>query len=716
MRKVGFAVTIVALLVSTVGTAAASLTQSEEPTLEPLADLIAAIEAGTAGDLVVAPGTGPIVNQFQVVVNLAENPTFFDRDIDVAPIGFDGSGELVDLAPFLGPNLELAGQVPPIAPSRPVVDIGGQPRFDLDEVFDGWEAFGEFGPIDGPVPAIATNTMLWGFELATPFDTGCGTAAAVGRAWESQSLVSANAPFDAAALDEWWPGTHTALADGSLGRLIQLNCPAGGSPAVETMRMNPDFGRIRPFGPLEIVALVKGNFVVFAGALRETEGHARDTTFFATGASGAVEPVEGAGPIPVLVPNPYDAVPQRIDFIYDVGSIEEIAADATSAPQDSNLLWRGDDGIRPTPIGLSCSLGLRMLYQSIDEARTAFWQAQTSTWRNLEEAADQIVSQATYPDGSRDELFMDFVDRTFNISVFQAPGSDQPDCRVAGILEIGGDLECTFDCPEDAADGDGAASGDTTGAGGASVDGSPGCVGDECTAGSGDGGSGTPWSWYGLAGAAGAGGALVWWRGRRPEPLTEDELAGLDRDANGDVLLGNRTFIPDDWPRGSEVRFDGQGRARVILPPTREHRAADQFSAGEAGEWYRREVARWEGGESSEIEVCRIGPDLRVVDYEWANDGEGDDAALIGSDRELVVQRAIRGADGNLEWVDVPSHPATDAIENALGTMRANGNVHLASPGDFDLPFEFERLSTGLQQSFMDARYELIFNEPPPSS
>lgn len=565
MRTVVGSIGAVALLLGLVQPATASLPRSAAPDLTPMIDVLAAIEDGTAGDAIVTPGSGPIVSQFQVVANLGANPAFYDDDIGVEALGVDTAGSIVDLGGVLT-EADLAGQLPPLDPNIDIVDISGQPRVDLRTIFDGWEAFGEFGPIDGPVPALPTNTMFWGFELAQPFDTSCGTAQAVGRAWESQSIVSADAPFEAGALAELWGGTHEALADGTLGRLIQLNCYQGASPAVETMRMNPDFGRVRAFGPLEIVALVKGNLVVFAGRLNETEDHARDVTYFATGSSGSVETVAGGGPIPLVVPNPYEAVPDRIDFVYDVSSIEAISA--SGDPLDADLLYRGPErgsaksasGGVSTPVGLSCSIGMRLLYITVDELGLDAWGPQTSTWRSPTVQGDLVDLPAEFPDGSGDLLQLDFSDLQFDLTILQGPDNDEPDCRVSGSFTVTCASECSFASAVPQADDGGSSE---------ALD----CVGDDCTfeeppldcsgddcpaaSGDGDGGSSLPLL-GGVALAVGVctAGAVYVTKARREDPAPEEYVSP--------IYPPNMTPDPASAPDGYELQYNDDGSSQFV--------------------------------------------------------------------------------------------------------------------------------------------------------
>lgn len=714
MRRVGFVVVVAALFGSMIGGAAASLDQEQPTDINPLIDLVADIEAGTAGDLVVAAGDGPIVSQFQTVVNLGQNPMFFDGDLGVTPIGYDSSGAIVDLTDFLGPNLALARQVPPLHPGRNVVDVDGQPRFDLATAFPGWEAFGEFGPIDGPVPAIAGNTMLWGFELAQPFDTSCATAAAVGRAWESESLVSANAPFEADALNEIWPSTHDALADGTLGRLIQLNCDSGGEPAIQTVRMNPDFGRVRAFGPLEIVALVKDNHVVFAGALRETEGHANDVTFFATGLSGAVETMKGEGPIAVLVPNPYEGVPVRIDFNYDVDSIEPIgtALEGETVP----LLWRAADtqpaspgGPLDTRIGFSCSLGMLVAY--MDAAGEAIFSTGTSVWREVEATADLISSLAAYADGSSDELLMHpgGIDPagTFVLVINSGPSSDQPDCAVEGTY----DLTCVVgtcdglapppvataadECMGDECDGSSPAAAATD------VDTAPGSA-----AGESDGGGGPPVVPIGAGAAVAAGAVVLWTRGRKETPGLPADAEHYDRDADGNIVLPeNLSFLPDQWPTGCDSSFDPEtGRFTVVLPPgLRKVPApgARQPSQGpDASAWGPEEARAW----------------YEATIDDWLPEGErsphiGENFRISNSKGQATVEQRVFKADGTTSWKEAPESEAVGRLRNAYNSMIENADLWNQNASSPDYAAEFARLSEGRQQDLIDALQELV-NDP----
>ena len=575
MRRLAICVAIGGLLASNVGGAAAQIDRGEPTSIEPLAELIASIETGTAGDAIVSPGGGPIVSQFQVVTNLGRQPAFFEPDLELTPVGW-ADGAITDLSSYVGSNFEAIRQIPPLDGEPDILTSGPRPEFDLATVFAGWEAFGEAGPTAAPT-AYATNTMLWGFELAEPFDTTCGSRMSVGRAWESQSVVSANAPFNAAVLDEIWPGTHGALAEGNLGRLIQLGC-VGSTPTVEAMRMNPDLGRIRPFGPLNIVAFVKGNFVVFVGDLTETDDHARAVTFFASGASGAVETIAGSGPIPALVPNPYGAVPDRIDFVFDPSAIEPIGL-AHDEGVDENLVYRGERrGAKSagssrsgqTLIGIPCDLAMVILYVGTGGSApltidTPLWSPQASVWRAASVEGDVLTSVHSYPDGSTDELTMNLATGEFTVVINGLEAS----CIVVGVFTVNGaTVDGVIATPSpDADSGDSDEAAECVGSECDDLLSTPECEGASCPDAA-DGGSGPPWGaiGFGVVGVGGAAAAYVA-LGRRKEPLTEEEAATRPRDEGGAfVLHPNATINPDDWPEGSEFIWREDGSQIVIVP------------------------------------------------------------------------------------------------------------------------------------------------------
>lgn len=713
MRGVKGSIGAVLLLLGLVQPATASLDRSAATDLDPIDGVIAAIEDGTVGEAVVTPGSGPIISHFQVVANLGVNPAFYDDDIGVNAMGIDAAGAVVDLGDVLT-DADLAGQLPPLDPNLEIVDISGQQRVDLRTIFDGWEAFGEFGPIDGPVPALPTNTMFWGFELAQPFDTSCGTAQAVGRAWESQSIVSANASFEAGALAELWGGTHGALADGTLGRLIQLNCYQGASPAVETMRMNPDFGRVRAFGPLEIVALVKGNLVVFAGRLNETEDHARDVTYFATGSSGSVETVAGGGPIPLVVPNPYEAVPDRIDFVYDVSSIEAISA--SGDPLDADLLYRGPErgsaksasGGVSTPVGLSCSIGMRLLYITVDELGLDAWGPQTSTWRSPTVQGDLVDLPAEFPDGSSDLLQLDFSNLEFDLTILQGPESDEPDCRVSGSFTVTCASECSFGSAAPPADDGAADSSDCVGDD-CTLDESPlDCAGDDCSvaAGDGDGGSSVP-LFGGVAVAAGVCTAGAWYvtKNRRREPAPAEYASpiyptDMTPDAIAEQLAEEAVERSEPVPVGEflNVAISTDDLVHDDEPGSRGPDVSS-WTAQEARDWYEREIMGW-GGVQRPGQIAMLGEDVRVVPHSKEN--------------WVEIERRSPGGE---RWVKIEpnspeDHPGYRKIRSVYSRMRTNAPN--AAPGSYhsDLHFEFGNLGRELMQTFVDGYYELGLDDP----
>ncbi len=643
------------------GPAVARIDAEESTSFDPLEQVIGAVADGERLDGLTTEGTGAVVSHFQLLVNLASGPVFYEKDLDVTPVGIgaDISGGLIDLSGELGANFAQTVQVPPLHPSAPTTTVGNSTLADLDTVFAGWEAFDDGGPRTDPVAAVEAPTVIWGIELAQPFDTSCATPSYVGRAWESRSATTANAPFTADAVDQVWPGTHGALADGTLGRLIQLSCQFG-EPVVETVRMNPDLGRVRGFGPLDVIALVNGNHVVFITKARVIEDHALSPTFFASAdVAGTVEIGGGAGLIPALVPNPYAAVPDRIVFEYDPDSIQLISLPPVTVPPNSgvqDLLYRPDEAPAVTRdllqrtdggasrIGVHCDVGVRILHARLAAEPTPVWGTQTSTWRVIERDGDRVTTSASYPDGSSDVVTFDLSTGEFTARVTQAPGSDQPDCTIDGTVTVNGAIADAGDAGTGGGDEDD--SGDPSGAGD-----------DDSAAEDSDGGGGLDLVVFGLVGLVVVGGVVTLTRIRTRQKPTDpnadgfllEGLAGLGSEPDGD----DPTDAGAGWTAAESREFAAQDDIKAI-----QEEAVREFSLWHGR--YTRAMGRW------------AEPSART----W----QSAEAALENQEDWKATQVAAKAVD--LAWSLVQLARGLFAVgKGAVGFVRARQASVALSPG-----------------------------------
>lgn len=316
MRKLTVLFTLVILVTPLIATAQED-DIAQYASLDQLGNVINALVAGDEVEGIIfdaaEEASDVIVRQFQITTNLVSGPTRGKADIEFVPVGFsEGSTtELDNLEEqFDGTIGEFDGIIPPLAPDSRVGD-----EIDVSAIFEGWTAYGDRGPIDGPIiinPAVQT---IWGVELTDSIDGTCPETRYVGRTWISQGVGGAPDPlFTSEALMDSYGGSHQAIT-GSGGRLIQFQCTFQGSVAW-AQRMKDD-GTVRSFGPTGVIALVKDRFVVFFIWVNELDGRL-DQVFYASPADGGpvvVSEVESDDLL--LVPNPYEAYPTRISIVVD---------------------------------------------------------------------------------------------------------------------------------------------------------------------------------------------------------------------------------------------------------------------------------------------------------------------------------------------------------------------------------------------------------------
>lgn len=338
MNKQAVSLLVLAVLLVPVAAVAQDEDLRERTSLAPLQQVIEGYAAGDSiSDSVQQnPDESPITSTLQFLVNLGSGPAFVEPDLGLDPSGTAASqgSDIVSLSEFFpGPF----NQIPPLHPWGT-----NQGAADISSLFPDWSAFGEDGPIDGPVEIVEPPTLVWGIELAEPFDVSCEDSRTVGRSWMGEGLTSSEAPFTAEDLSNaFFDDDRSALANGENTRLIELACTEGGEPTVLAARMNPDLGRIRGFGPTEIVAIVKDSYVVFFTTLRTLGLDRSDIPSFlyANDPGGPVVPYEPDGDFPALVPNVYDEFPDHIEITMD---IPEDEAGAPSRPGMRDLLLRSE--------------------------------------------------------------------------------------------------------------------------------------------------------------------------------------------------------------------------------------------------------------------------------------------------------------------------------------------------------------------------------------
>lgn len=281
MRKLTVVFTLAILVTPLIATAQED-DIAKYATLDQLAHVIDAFVAGEDVEGVIfdaaEEASDVIVRQFQITTNLVSGPTRGKEGIEFIPVGFsEGSAtELDNLEKqFDGTIGEFGGIIPPLAPGSRVDD-----EIDVSALFEAWTAYGDRGPIEGPVIINPSVQTIWGLELSEPIEGNCDERRYFGRTWVSEGVGGAPDPlFTAEGLaDSYNNDSHEALA-GSGGRLIEFFCTNQGSVAW-AQRMKDD-GSIRPFGPTGVIALVKDQYVVFFNRVGELDGRL-DQFFYAS--------------------------------------------------------------------------------------------------------------------------------------------------------------------------------------------------------------------------------------------------------------------------------------------------------------------------------------------------------------------------------------------------------------------------------------------------
>lgn len=433
---------VVVLLLPLAGVAVAQEGPGSPTSLDPLRRVLESFTAGGPADgLFVRSSEGPgstVASHLQFVVNLSRDPVFGASDTEVIPAGLESGSEasFSTLEEYLGANFAQIHQIPPLDPTS-----AGSEGTDLTPVLDGWSAYGASGPITGPILVGESPVVVWGIELAEPFDETCSEPRSVGRAWAGTSVVSTNPAFTAEALSELYGDTHSALA-GTEGRLIELRC-LGAQPIVEARRMTDDLG-VRPFTP-NLVALVNGTHVVFLTALRTLSG-ALDGPFYASPhGGGAIEKSVTTGPTPALVPNPYADLPVRIELIHDIaegGGSSGASSPSHDTGTGETLLYRRD-GVNGSPIGYECRVTSAMIFAGVrpgqtDQGLMLLWAVVISHWFDAAFSNGLLTYTAANPDGSVDDVSIDTRDGTFTATRTQEPGSENPDCETGGTAVVTG--------------------------------------------------------------------------------------------------------------------------------------------------------------------------------------------------------------------------------------------------------------------------------------
>lgn len=316
--------------------------------------LVTVIDGYAAGDEISgfvqtnAASDAPIASSLQFMVNLSWNSAFLE--VDAIPHGLTGNGgELESLESWFDGNMT---SLPPLHPWGTANGVA-----DVRSLFSDWTAYGNQGPIDGPVEIVEPPTVVWTIELSEPFDETCSAARSVGRAWNMPAITGPEGTLTEDLLEQEFAGdSHAALANGENTRFIELRCSEGGKPSVQAGRVNPDLGRIRPFGPINVVALVKGAHVVFFITERTLglDNVPIDPFFYANEPGGVVVPFEPVAEVPALVPNVYDTYSSRITITMDIPEGEEAFHGGDTAgetllfrPGDQQIVMTGTGGCVP---------------------------------------------------------------------------------------------------------------------------------------------------------------------------------------------------------------------------------------------------------------------------------------------------------------------------------------------------------------------------------
>ncbi len=393
----------------------------ETTSLDPLGDVVRTF-ADAEETPVVQAGEGPILRQFQMVVNLGEKPTFPTADVELVPRGFSSTGDLASLEEFFRGTLGPRSLLPPLDPMSGIGGTLDPARIGLD----GWSAFGEFGAVEDGIDVTEGPTVVWGVELAEPFDPTCATTRVVGRVWSDVFLGDPETPFGSGDLvDRFGPG-HAPLA-GAGSRIMQLSCE--GTPTVGLYRMKES--GIRPLSPNKTTVLVKGNLVVFFTPMRQVGDMSGAT--FADGADDAAVVVSPwSGEIPLLLPNPYERFPVRIDLVggQRVGAARPGAATLLFRPGDASFVGVSKD----------CSPAERVIYSGpLDENAADIWLQTLSIFGLANREGSLLMMELPNDFGGTDTVRIDLEANTFTVTRTVGPGGpSQEACQGEGTVEISG--------------------------------------------------------------------------------------------------------------------------------------------------------------------------------------------------------------------------------------------------------------------------------------
>lgn len=402
---------------------------------EPFKEVIDGFAAGDSlsGLVQANPDTAPIGSSLQLMVNLGPAPAFVGSD--TIPTGVV-SGDAIELVAL---DQQFDGPQPQISPLHPW-GAGDDGSTDISELFPDWNAYGEDGALSGGIVIAESPTVVWGLQLAEPFDETCAATRFAGRAWADEGLTTTESPLTTDLLAQQFGGpSHDTLADGDNTRFVELTCLQGGTPIVSARRVNADLGRIRPFGPLGVIALVKGNQVVFLMAERilGVDEPDIDPFFYANDPDGAAVPFEPQADIPALQPNPYDDLPIQIQLELDPE--EEAFNTDRPSPETVDLVYTGE---RPTTIsvGAKCpfSLGQHFLSELSEETQQQLriFTGVLSLWAEAVINDGIATFDIEHPDGSVETKVIDFNTGRWE-SVFKWPAdSGEVDCDGAGDVTI----------------------------------------------------------------------------------------------------------------------------------------------------------------------------------------------------------------------------------------------------------------------------------------
>ena len=336
----------------------AAVAQGPDPSgltgLEPLSRVIEGFAAGEEAPALYLQGetdNGPTgLTQFQVIVNLGGGPTFGSRGVEMVPSGLSADGNLVSLEEQFDGTLGDTGQIPALAPFA-----RGQ-AMDLAPAFEGWTAYGTGGLIEGPVEILEGVVAIAGIELAEPYDPECSERTYVGRAWVGSTVSAPDPLFTAEALTDSYGGADLSALAGEASRVIELACFPGSGPQMLSSRMKEDSG-IRPFGPLDIFAFVKGSRVVLIAPIRVLDADLTQRFYASPPGGGDVVMSEVEDEPRLLVPNPYGPNDIRIEL-----QVSEQPTDAEAAGAGANegeprtlLYQEGTGAFVPAQSGGGCT-------------------------------------------------------------------------------------------------------------------------------------------------------------------------------------------------------------------------------------------------------------------------------------------------------------------------------------------------------------------------